>query len=140
MGKKPKIPTDDKYILDDEGNPKPCYDLLEWAEWFETAREKRILASTIVGEYRVSTVFLGLNYDFTGKGLPILWETMVFERKVRTSKGLKGTYAMPSFKYNKSLDDEGFFDRYTDKTAALKGHHEIVERLKDKYKSEDKYV
>ena len=65
----------DKYIL--EGHePKPVDDLLEWGRWFETA--DRRVDQTEIGPYFISTVFLGLDYDYTGKGPPMLFETMVF--------------------------------------------------------------
>lgn len=67
----------DKFILDDAGNPTPCDDLLAWADWIEFNRNKRRVASTSIGEAKVSTVFLGLDHGF-GSSEPILWETMVF--------------------------------------------------------------
>lgn len=50
-------------------------DLHKWARWFETA--ERIVKKTEVGKLTVSTVFLGLDYQF-GDGPPLLFETMVF--------------------------------------------------------------
>lgn len=65
----------DKYILEGK-NPIPCDDVLKWGEWFETA--KRHVAVDLVGEVRVSTVFLGLDHSF-GDGPPLLFETMIFK-------------------------------------------------------------
>ena len=65
----------DKYIL--EGHtPVPCDDLLTWGKWLEN-REVRRVALTCVGEYKVSTVFLGLDHQY-GDGHPLLFETMIF--------------------------------------------------------------
>jgi hypothetical protein len=64
----------DKYILDGK-TPVPAADLMTWAKWFETAN--RHVASTEVGNMRVSTVFLGLNHQY-GSGPPLLFETMIF--------------------------------------------------------------
>lgn len=50
-----------------------------WARWFETADRK--VAYDEIGEMRVSTVFLGLDHDFSGKGPPLIFETMVFAGK-----------------------------------------------------------
>ena len=50
--------------------------LLEWARAFENPN--RIVDQTHVGEAFVSTVFLGLDHNFTGKGEPLLFETMIF--------------------------------------------------------------
>src|SRR2546421_3285155 len=64
----------DKYILDSDGNPKPCDDLMEWARWFE--RRDRVVKQEYVGTQFVSTVFLGLDHSF-GQGPPLLYETMI---------------------------------------------------------------
>lgn len=69
-----------KYILDKDGNPVAEHDLLKWAQWIETA-ERHVddtYVPTLDGEIRVSTVFLGLDHNFSGVGEPILYETMVF--------------------------------------------------------------
>jgi hypothetical protein len=55
--------------------PIPGNDPIKWAHWFETA--DRRVATTDVGPYHVSTVFLGLDHAFFG-GPPKLFETMVF--------------------------------------------------------------
>ena len=56
--------------------PEP--DLMKWGMWFETAN--RHVADTHIGGIRVSTVFLGIDHQF-GRGLPLLFETMVFRGK-----------------------------------------------------------
>lgn len=53
--------------------PEP--DLLKWARWFEKA--DRHVFETQIGGIWISTVFLGLDHSF-GRGLPILFETMIF--------------------------------------------------------------
>jgi hypothetical protein len=63
-----------RYILNDH-EPVPCDDLIGWAMWLEKAN--RIVGKDMVGEVRVSTVFLGLDHSF-GQGPPMLFETMVF--------------------------------------------------------------
>jgi hypothetical protein len=65
----------DKYILEGR-NPIACDNLIEWAKWFETA--DRIVEKTNIGHLYVSTVFLGLDHRFGGRGMPILFETMIF--------------------------------------------------------------
>ena len=64
------------YILK---NKKPVIekDLLTWAKWFEDIKNRRV-ALTKIGEWSISTVFLGLDHNFTIKGKPLLFETMVF--------------------------------------------------------------
>jgi hypothetical protein len=68
------------YILRD-GKPVETTDQIEWSEFMATG--DRVLRATEVftpgaETVRVSTVFLGLDHRYVGKGPPILWETMVF--------------------------------------------------------------
>jgi hypothetical protein len=59
--------------------PLEIEDLLEWARWMEFEHAKRHVAlDYVTPEIRVSTVFLGLDHDFSFAGPPILFETMVF--------------------------------------------------------------
>jgi hypothetical protein len=95
------------YILDADGNPQLEPDLFTWAAWFEDAN--RILARSEVGDNKVSTVFLGLDYGFGG-GPPVLWETMVFP-------------------------ECDICERYSSKEAALKGHEAIIQKLKEEDKT-----
>jgi hypothetical protein len=66
------------WILDEHGQPKPV-DLMTWAYWLENA-QNRIVKQEWIGEVKVSTVFLGLdhNYSLHHNAPPYLWETMVF--------------------------------------------------------------
>lgn len=68
-----------KYILDEKGNPIPEPSLMKWAQWFETAN--RQVDYEVIGDSRISTVFLGIDYSLDG-GAPVLWETMVFGGKL----------------------------------------------------------
>lgn len=63
-----------KYILKDKA-VVACDDLTMWAQWMETADRK--VDENIMGDVRVSTVFLGLDYSFGG-GSALLFETMIF--------------------------------------------------------------
>jgi len=65
------------YILNSDGEPEACPDLMTWAKSFET--QSRVVAKEQVGDMLVSTVFLGIDHSFSGEGLvPVLWETMIF--------------------------------------------------------------
>lgn len=72
MGLKTKI---GKYILKGQ-IAVACEDLVTWATWFEQADRK--VARTMVGDVRISTVFLGLDHSFFEHGPPTLFETMIF--------------------------------------------------------------
>lgn len=67
-----------KYI-EKNGVPTSVQDSVEWGRWFEKA--DRSLAQTNIGKAHVSTVFLGLDHNFSSKGPPILYETMIFGGK-----------------------------------------------------------
>lgn len=71
-------PHNGRYILDGK-IPVPEPDLLKWAHWMEEDGH-RIVRQDDVGELWVSTCFLGLDHDWTFKGPPMLFETMVFRK------------------------------------------------------------
>jgi hypothetical protein len=98
----------DKYILDEHGNPKLEPDLVTWATWYEENGDKRRVAFTEVGEAKVSTVFLGLDHNWSG-GAPVLWETLIYGGRF-----------------------SGEILRYTSRTAALVGHEIMVARATTK--------
>lgn len=73
---------DDKYTLNEQGEPVPCPDVMDWGRWFgsDPHLSKRIVKQEWVDNVHVSTVFLGLNHSF-GNGPPVLWETMCFSNQ-----------------------------------------------------------
>jgi hypothetical protein len=67
------------YILTADGEPAPCDSIIAWALWFESSGDERIVArDELCGGIIVSTVFLGIDYNFLSSGPPILFETMIF--------------------------------------------------------------
>lgn len=70
-----------KYILEGR-TPVPTDDLMLWGQRFEL--DNRHVAVTIIGPYRISTVFLGIDHQFGG-GPPLLFETMVFDAETTRS-------------------------------------------------------
>jgi hypothetical protein len=80
------------------GKPIPAESILQWASWYETA--DRTVARTDISEHvDVSTVFLSIDHNFTGKGPPVLWETLI-----------------------RGGPRDGWMDRYTSESDAKKGH------------------
>jgi hypothetical protein len=65
----------DYYIL--VGRLPVAVDLMTWARWVEDFK-KRQIGDDEIGKVRVSTVFLGVNHNFFGRGDPVLFETMIF--------------------------------------------------------------
>lgn len=66
-----------KFVLNAQGEPERCDDIIEWGRFFEDFDNRRI-ARDEIGEILVSTVFLGMDHRFLGEGPPILYETMIF--------------------------------------------------------------
>ena len=71
------------YILVD-GRPVLEPDILKWATWhqeavsaFETSG-MRVAKTEITADVYVSTVFLGVDFQFAQNGPPLLYESMVF--------------------------------------------------------------
>lgn len=66
--------------------------LLEWARCFENSEGRRV-AKTQLEDCWVSTVFLGLDHNYSGRGPPILFETMVFGGALDQDMWRCSTYA-----------------------------------------------
>jgi hypothetical protein len=110
-----------QYILGgEEGHtPIPCYSLIEWGRWFEENTEKRIVGYTgNAGKY-VSTVFLGIDHRYWGRGPPILFESMAFQHEGRTTNLFGREQAVPE-----TLAQE----RYTSWDDAETGHKAMVRK------------
>lgn len=90
---------------DRQGNPIP---LERFLELFADERYQRVEA-TLVGTALVSTVWLGVDYQF-GDGPPLIFETMVFDA------------THPNW-------SEEYVDRYPTEESARAGHERVVEAL-----------
>ena len=65
-------------MLDANHEPRAAT-LQEWSAMFERSfDETRRVKSTNLGDIHVSTVFLGMDHNWSGEGGPVLFETMVF--------------------------------------------------------------
>jgi hypothetical protein len=125
------------YILNEAGEPVPASDTATWGRFMESG--ERQLANDLVGDIRVSTVFLGIDHGYGflrhlpdgGPVAPVLWETMVFGAPE------------PSVIFGKdhliARDLGSRFDalsqrRYRSRDEALQGHAEVlaaVHRLRE---------
>jgi hypothetical protein len=70
----------DKFILDENRNVIPA-NLSEWSTFIEEKKKRRVAKDKVNGK-RISTVFLGIDYNFDeGEGRPPhVFETMVFDK------------------------------------------------------------
>jgi hypothetical protein len=78
--------------------------LMAWAKFFESP--DRIVKQENIGDVRVSTVFLGIDHNFS-EGEPLLFETMIFDGK-----------------------HDGYQDRCTTWEQAEKMHQKAVDLVK----------
>lgn len=99
-----------KYRLTENKEIVECT-LDEWSHTYSEDDKQRVVKQEDVGEYWVSTVFLGIDHRFinTGQKPPILFETMIFK-----DRGI-----------------DLWQERYCTYQEALDGHNAIVERLKN---------
>ncbi len=105
------------YVIDKNHNISTV-DLYEWAKWFESVdgRKNRIVKQDKVKRMFISTVFLGLDYDWGRTNKPILFETMVFDE----SKPKKH----PDF------GQDIYQRRYATYDEALSAHKKLVHEIK----------
>lgn len=109
------------YILVDR-EVRPASDAQEWVGWFETHRDRHV-AETFIGEYRVSTIFLATDFNFSGTGLPVLFESLVQwpnPEHVNASDGVTGGF-------------EGFLyyrTQYHTYDQAEQGHEALCEQIR----------
>lgn len=109
------------YILDEKGNPVVA-DLDTWCKWIKKA--ERHVADENIGPYRISTVFLGLDHNYTNHGPPILWESMVFKKQT------------PGKKWTRKDFGDLEMDRCSgSREQAEAMHGGMVELVKKKYKA-----
>lgn len=129
-----------KFILDKKGNPVAEPDPIKWGRWFENGKERIVEQTNVGGKkdgYLVSTVFLGLDYRFSGTGDPILWETMVFANKQKKQKAINiAGHNIPETMYTPSIDR--YSTRHTSREDAQKYHEETVLKIKKLYGSKRK--
>lgn len=80
----------------------PC----TFAEWLQTGDERKILARTTLADGSlVSTVWRGIDHNFSGDGPPMIFETMVF-----------------------TDDESADCVRYSTRESALAGHAAMVDK------------
>lgn len=105
-------------------------DLMTWARWFEGSPE-RVVRHDKVKDFLISTVFLGLDYNFSRTGKPILFETMIFDN------ARSRTYTVGGREHTTHPDV--YQDRYHTYDQALKAHNKIVRELVKNGKVEGMY-
>lgn len=104
----------------------PCDSLMEWVEWMQ--KNDRTVHKTTIEGALVSTVFLGMNHNFTG-GDPLLFETMVFR-----DEGYNGTVDLDVVcKEGESSNFWGDCIRTSSWGEAEAAHKKIVEHVTKRF-------
>lgn len=66
-----------KYFILDENHVPMAVDMITWGRWFDNC-DRRVAHTELREGVYVSTVFLGLDHNFSGRGAPLLFESMTF--------------------------------------------------------------
>ncbi len=98
------------YKLDGH-TPVPC-DMMEGAGMMERNDDRRV-AYTEFDDCRVSTVFLGIDHNYSGDGPPLLFETMVFPNNREGLENWADQYCR----------------RYSTWEEAEAGHYEVTTKI-----------
>lgn len=101
------------WILDENHDPVKAT-LMQWAQWVEVF-ENKIVEQTEIEGYMISTVFLGLDHNWSGQGPPILFETMVFRA---------ADWHEPDKDKRRLVDQD--MNRYATWDEAKKGHRRFI--------------
>lgn len=104
-------PMSRHYFLNPDKSYRPC-DLMTWANQFELG-EGRHVGDDDINDCRVSTIWLGTDYNYWG-GPPLLLETMVFKN-----------------------DSSIYCKRYTTWAEAEAGHQEAIQWVKNGCKDDE---
>jgi hypothetical protein len=57
----------------------PVRHMMDWAVWFEKNGPCHVAQDVVGSVFFVSTIFLGLDHNFSGVGDPLLFETMILD-------------------------------------------------------------
>ncbi len=96
------------YIINNDGQPVPCEDFLEFARWMDDMENRKVARDDVPGG-DVSTVYIGIDVGAVMFNRPPrLWETLVFAR---------GSWS-------------GYQERYVTRAEAEAGHARIVSAIR----------
>jgi hypothetical protein len=101
------------YLLDKNNEPVPIEDMITWVTGY--SRMDRVVGRDQIDRITISTVFLGLDHNYSGVGGPVLWETMVFGGCMN-----------------------GDMHRYRSHADAVSGHREVLSMVLDRFYSDKK--
>ena len=100
--------------------PEATTDILRWGRAFGDGDSRRV-AETQVGDVWVSTIFMGLDHNYSRQGPPILFETMAFVGGVSADQ-LRDVFLAGNFIETLYVG----FARYATWDEAERGHADAV--------------
>lgn len=110
------------YIL--KGREIQNVDLLTWGRWMEEHhKERQIKRTELPNGVLISTVFLGLDYNFGDEGPPLLFESMAWDTTKKEKYMLAG-------RERESVGEDLAQERYATIDEAEKGHELLIETYK----------
>lgn len=115
------------WVLDSEHNPVEVLTMEEWGKFIDKNKNRRVAKTDISYKISVSTVFLGIDHNFTDEGPPILFETMVFGEP----------RYVEMFGAERIIREDLYMDRYATWDEAVRGHKKVVALLKSGVKPEE---
>jgi hypothetical protein len=121
----PVTEVDFKYYILVDRKPVEAT-LLEWGAWFENFENRRV-ARTDIDALHVSTVFLGIDHNWSDVGPPLLFETMVFDEP--HEKELFGRLRM--------ICEEIDIERTPTWDEAMRAHERACRKLQDLLRSSE---
>ena len=66
------------YILNSRGIPVRESNPICWAKWIGCPKNRILKFDALQGDVEVSTIYLGIDRNWSTRGRPLLWETMIF--------------------------------------------------------------
>lgn len=67
------------FILDENNNPINTESIVSWSCWMLTFN--RFIKTTILGDVKISTEYLGIGIDYKLIPAPLLWKTTIHSKK-----------------------------------------------------------
>jgi len=108
----------DFYIL--VGRTPILVNMETWSEWFGETDRRRV-AVTKVGDAGVSTIFLGINHNYSRQGPPILFETMIFGGPLDGDMWRCATYTQAEAQHNAAVALATKADQQCNQLAEMAG-------------------
>lgn len=121
-----------KYYMYYRRDGKPYNQMEDWARDFEVGKDRIVKQDAVnFGLFYISTVWLGLNHQFSPTGRPLIFETMVF---CRFPLPRPRNHWYFKFRRHSNYCSELDMWRYSTEKESLAGHRVMVDEWKNPFK------